>query len=64
MNELVINNKLPRDGKIAEGLLIKSPKPDINVQGASVPLKRFQCIFNLLAILYTIIYSQLIHSSK
>ena len=29
--------KLPRDRKIAEALLIKSRKPGINVQGASVP---------------------------
>ena len=33
--------KLPRDRKIAEALLIKSRKPDINVQEASVPLKLF-----------------------
>ena len=51
--------KLPRDRKIAEALLIKSRKPDINVQGASVPLN---IIFNLLAILYTIFYNQLIPS--
>ena len=31
--------KLPRDRKITEALLIKSRKPDINVQEASVPLK-------------------------
>ena len=51
--------KLPRDRKIAEALLIKSRKPDINVQGAAVPLN---IIFNLLAILYTIFYNQLIPS--
>ena len=33
--------RLPKDRKIADALLIKSHKPDINVQGASVPLKLF-----------------------
>ena len=33
--------KLLKDGKIAEALLIKSPKPCINVQEASVSLKLF-----------------------